>query len=174
MTGYGVTRGMTEEIRLCAAALFRILGKDVATVDEFVMEVSLGQKWFSPSEAKTLLEVLRRCGAVEARDGYVRPSGDLSGTEIPLGYRPPRDILETKCQTQKDEGGDPFPSLVSAAAEAGVQRREFIQESNRIHRDLGIDISAAALIALRDAGVDIAPHVERVRSWIRGSGITPS
>ena len=29
---------MTEEIRLCAAALFRILGKDVATVDEFVME----------------------------------------------------------------------------------------------------------------------------------------
>ena len=64
---------MTEEIRLCAAALFRILGKDVATVDEFVMEVSLGQKWFSPSEAKTLLEVLRRCGAkpvLSVYDGF--------------------------------------------------------------------------------------------------------
>lgn len=186
MTAEGVRVRMTGEMDLCAAAVFRILGKEVATVDEFVMEVSLGQKWFAPSEAKTLLEVLRKSGSVEVRDGYVRPAPRLSEVEVPLAYRPAKEILSA-APAEKDaepkavkkgpgaerkEGQDPFPALVAAATEAGVQRREFIQESNRISRELDIDISAAALIALRDAGVDIGPHVGRVRAWI--SGVTPS
>lgn len=177
MTWEAVGAVMSGEFDLCAAAVFRILGKEVATVDEFVMEVSLGQKWFAPSDAKSLLEALKRSGSVEVRDGYVRPSPRLSEVEVPLAYRPTKDILNSNVPDEARKNGgepaaDPFPSLVDAATAAGVQRREFIQECNRISRDLDIDISAAALIALRDAGVDISAHLGRVRGWI--SGVTPS
>lgn len=172
---------MTGELELCAAAFFRTVGKDVVTADEFVMEISLGQKWFAPSKAKALLAAMVGAGVLESKDGYIRPSKDLSAVDVPLAYRPARDILTAgrapseapKKESRAPEGGDPFPALVNVAAEAGVQRREFVQECNRVHRGLGIDIAVAALIALRDAGVDIGPHAERVRAWIVGQ-VTPS
>ncbi len=171
---------MTGELETCAAAFFRTVGKDVVTTDEFVMEVSLGQKWMTPSDAKTLLGVLKASGAVEVKDGYVRPGRDIGAVDVPLVYRPPKDILEMapattggeKCQTV-DVAKDVFPSLMDVAVNAGLQRREFIQECNRIQKGLDIDIGVAALIVLRDAGVDITPYVDPVYDWVRSSGLTP-
>lgn len=169
--------GMTGELELCAAAFFRTIGKDVTTPDEFVMEVSLGQKWMSPSDAKALLGLLTEAGIVEVKGGFVRPAGDLSGVDVPLAYRPAADILSTKVEGRvepSDPAADPFPGLMEVAAGAGMQRREFVQECNRIQKALGIDISAAALIALRDAGVDVGPYVPAVRDWVMSSGVAPS
>lgn len=164
---------MAGELETCAAAFFRTVGKDVATADEFVMEVSLGQKWMSPADAKRLLELLVGQGVLERRDGYVRPRADLSGVDVPLAYRPPAGILDMAAPA-KEGAADPFPGLMAVAEGAGIPRREFVQECNRIQKGLGIDISAAALIALRDAGADIGPHVPRVRAWVIGSRVAPS
>lgn len=169
---------MSEELELCAAAFFRALGKDVTTPDEFVMEVSLGQKWMSPSDAKRLLALMTSSGVLESRGGYVRPAADLSGTDVPLAYRPPAGILDAAPEpphSEQDDGPtDPFPELLDVAAGAGIPRREFVQECNRVQKSLGIDISCAALIILRDAGADIAPHVPRVRGWVTGTRVAPS
>lgn len=59
---------------------------------------------------------------------------------------------------------------MDVAASAGIQRREFIQECNRIQKRLDIDIAVAALIVLRDGGVPIDPYVDEVYGWV--SGIT--
>ncbi len=172
---------MTGELEMCAAAFFRTVGKDVATVDEFVMEVSLGRKWMAPSDAKALLAKLVKAGILEQRDGYVRPKVDVGSIDVPLAYRPPKDILSTTapiemCQSPKKENAatDMFPKLMEVAVGAGLQRREFIQECNRIQKRLDIDIGVAALIALRDAGVDITPYFNPVYDWVRSSGLTPS
>lgn len=166
---------MAEELELCAAAFFRTIGKDVATPDEFVMEVSLGQKWMTPSEAKTLLAVLTKAGIVEQKDGYIRPGKDLSGLDVPLAYHPSKDLLAQPVSKPagNKENADVFPALMDVAVDAGMQRREFIQECNRIQKSLDVDICAAALIVLRDAGVDIAPYTGKVRDWVAGS-VTPS
>ncbi|MDO5852795.1 MAG: DUF2240 family protein [Thermoplasmata archaeon] len=170
---------MTGDLELCAAAFFRTVGKDVATTDEFVMEVSLGQKWMSPSEAKDLLKALVSAGVLEQRDGYLRPKADLSGIDVPLAYRPPKDLAkapkkDVPAPSPKQDDGDMFPKLMDVAAGAGVQRREFIQECNRIQKRLDVDICAAALIVLRDSGVDISPYVEGVYGRISSSRVTPS
>ncbi|MDO5861679.1 MAG: DUF2240 family protein [Thermoplasmata archaeon] len=165
---------MTGELELCAAAFFRTIGKDVATADEFVMEMSLGQKWMSPSEAKTLLGAMTGAGVLEQRDGYLRPKSDLSGIDVPLAYRPPKELLNPPKKNVPADDGDLFPQMMDIAASAGVQRREFIQECNRIQKRLDIDICAAALIALRDAGVDIGPLSEKVYRRVSASGVTPS
>ncbi len=172
---------MNGDLELCAAAFFRGIGKDVATTDEFVNGVSLVQKWMPPSSAKKLLSLMASAGVVTVRDGYVRPRADLPGMDVPLAYRPPKDILTAQADVPAPEkkdvekkSEDVFPQLMSAAVEAGMQRRTFIQECNRIQQRLDIDVCAAALFVMRDAGIDIGPLVEKVYSRIAESRFTPA
>ncbi len=171
---------MTGELEMCAAAFFRTIGKDVATADEFVMGVSLGQKWMAPTDAKNLLRTMTAKGVLSSRDGFIRPSFDISSVDVPLAYRPPKDILsanvpeEPKKAPAETGGEDMFPKLMDVAVGAGMQRREFIQECNRIQKRLDVDISVAALIALRDGGVPVDPYVDRVYGQVRDSRIAPS
>ena len=160
---------------MCAAAFFRAVGKDVATPDEFVMGVSLGQKWMTPSEAKAVLKTMVNSGVLAYDGGYIRPGKGAEGIDVPLAYRPPKDLASSGgTRTEKktaDQPEDMFHVLMGAASGAGIQRREFIQECNRIQKTLDIDIAAAALIALRDRNVPIGPYIERVYGSV---SVTPS
>lgn len=165
---------MDNELRTCAAAYFRGIGKDVTTVEEFVMGTSLDLKWTSPSDSKLLLAALVRSGMVQQKDGYVRPGIDLSSVDVPLAYRPPKELVESlhmKSQTTDrkttSDGKDVFPMLMDKAVENGIQRRDFIQNCNRIQKRLDIEIGVAALIVLRDAGVDVAPYLDAVYESVR-------
>ena len=159
---------MSEKLRECAAAYFRATGKDVTTADGFVMGISLELKWMPPSDAKRLLAHMVKAGVLEQRDGYVRPASDLSGIDVPMAYRPDPAILEepVPAPAKKEAPADMFHVLMDAAVAAGMERKDFVQGSNRISRDLNIDIAAAALIVLRDNGIDMSPYVGDVYNSI--------
>ena len=181
---------MENEIQTCAAAFFRTSGKDVTTADEFVMSASLELKWMAPSKAKKLLTLLENEGAVQRKNGYVRLSPDLQGIDLPLAYKPSASLLAmldgpvepkpaakpsepratgSKPAEKAPETKDAFHVLMDVAVGAGISRKDFIQNSNKIQRSLGIDIGAAALIVLRDGGVDIGPYIDAVYKGIEES-----
>ncbi len=170
--------GMTEELAVCAAAYFRSIGKDVSTADEFTMGASLDLKWMSPSDAKLLLSALTRAGFVTQRDGFVRPAADPGSVDVPLAYRPSKELLESlhsKSQTSEKapkaepsgQTEDMFPKLMDVAVSNGMQRRDFIQSCNKIQKRLDIEVAVAALIVLRDAGVDVSPYLDDVYGSLR-------
>ena len=64
---------------------------------------------------------------------------------------------------------DPFHVLMDKAVESGMERRDFVQNCNKIQKRLNIDIGAAALIVLRDNGTDIAPYVDMVYDSVRSA-----
>ena len=164
---------MADELTVCAAAYFRSIGKDVTTPEEFVMGTSLELKWMSPSDSKLLLSAMTRAGVVTQKDGYVRPASDLGAIDLPLAYRPPKELVESlhgaKSQTSENKAADVFPMLMEKAVEAGMQRRDFIQSCNRIQKRLDIEIGVAALIVLRDAGADVGPYLDAVYDSVRMS-----
>ena len=172
---------MADELTVCAAAYFRSIGKDVTTPEEFVMGTSLELKWMSPSDSKLLLSAMVRAGVVTQKDGYVRPASDLGAIDLPLAYRPPKELVESlhgsksqtteKAPAQKKQAdtADVFPMLMERAVEAGMQRRDFIQNCNRIQKRLDIEIGVAALIVLRDAGTDVTPYLDAVYDSVRTS-----
>lgn len=172
---------MADELTVCAAAYFRSIGKDVTTPEEFVMGTSLELKWMSPSDSKLLLSAMVRAGVVTQKDGYVRPASDLGAIDLPLAYRPPKELVESlhgsksqtteKAPAQKKQAdtADVFPMLMKRAVEAGMQRRDFIQSCNRIQKRLDIEIGVAALIVLRDAGADVSPYLDAVYDSVKGS-----
>ena len=158
---------MADELTVCAAAYFRSIGKDVTTPEEFVMGTSLELKWMSPSDSKLLLSAMVRAGVVTQKDGYVRPASDLGAIDLPLAYRPPKELVESlhgsksqtteKAPAQKKQAdtADVFPMLMERAVEAGMQRRDFIQSCNRIQKWLDFVIGVAALFVLRVGCADV-------------------
>ena len=167
---------MSDEAVVCAAAFFRSIGKDVTTAEEFVMSTSLEMKWMSPSDSKLLLKRLICDEILVQKDGFIRPAKDLSDMDVPLAYRPSQEFMqyvhgsrsgECRAACKKEQPPDMFHILMDAAVKGGMQRVDFIRSSNAIQKRLGIDIGAAALIVLRDNGLDTAPYVEDVCDSIR-------
>ena len=159
---------MADELTVCAAAYFRSVGKDVTTPDEFVMITSLELKWMSPSDSKILLKMLLETGILNKKGDFVRTASDLSGLDIPLAYRPSQDLMgmihsgkaPVKApEPKKDVAPDMFHVLMDVAKEKGIQTKDFVPACSRIQKRLDIDIAAAALIVLRDNGVDISPYI---------------
>ncbi|MBE6524126.1 MAG: DUF2240 family protein [Thermoplasmata archaeon] len=162
---------MADEATVCAAAFFRSVGKDVTTSDEFVMTVSLELKWMSPSDAKLLLRFLLESGILNRKGDFVRTSSDLSALDVPLAYRPSQQFLETvrsgkapakPTEPKKEADPDMFHVLMDVALKNGMQTKDFVPACSKIQKRLSIDIAAAALIVLRDNGIDIGPYVAEV------------
>jgi hypothetical protein len=162
---------MPDEFTVCAAAFFRTIGKDVTTSDEFVMISSLELKWMSPSEAKLLLKALLDRGVLVKKGNFVRPAADLSGIDLPLAFRPSPALIEamhSKPAPPKTEPSpDMFHVLMDIAKQKGMETRDFVPACTRIQKRLGIDVSAAALLVLRDNGADISDISQKVYDSVR-------
>ena len=159
---------MSDEMSICAAALFRSKGKDAMTPKEMRMYISLDLKWMSAKEADALIAAMISSGAMKQAGGYIRPGADYSGLQVPIAYRPsealrkaaatgkqPAKIAKTQTPPAADSE-DMFPKLVALSGKYGWDNRgKFISECNSIKRKLSTDIAVAALLVLRDSGADV-------------------
>jgi hypothetical protein len=159
---------MADELTVCAAAFFRSVGKDVTTSDEFVMISSLELKWMSPSDSKLLLRKLLTEGVLEKKGEYIRCAEDLGGIDLPLAYKPSQSVLDSirakdvPPAPKKEAAPDMFHILMDVAKGNGMQVKDFVPSCSKIQKRLDIDIAAAALIVLRDGGIDISPYAKDV------------
>ncbi|MDR3205650.1 MAG: DUF2240 family protein [Candidatus Methanoplasma sp.] len=161
---------MADEIIVCAAAFFLSRGKDVVAAKEFVMGVSLDLRWMSVKDAERLSSVLVDKGVLKRSGDLLKPSGDLSSVDVPAAYRPSAALLESlHAEPAPAEADDILGDLVGAAVSAGANKGKFIAECNRTRKRLGINMETAALVHLRDLGVDVGVFVDRVRNSVTSS-----
>ncbi len=165
---------MTDEYTVCAAAFFRNKGKTVITESEFTMVMSMDLHWMPFGKAKLLLAELLSRKILVKNGEFLKPSFEISDIDVPVAYRP-SDALISSLGGKKAErpapapvqSDDLLPSMIAKAVESGMEKRDFIAESNSISKRLDIDILAAALIVLRDRGVDIGPFADRVYDAVK-------
>ena len=142
------------------------------------MTTSLELKWMPPSKSKKLLKILENRNIVASRGGYIRLAPGTDVSDLPIAFRPSPDLInfiESYAEKEPEPAQkDLFPVLMEAAEKAGIGKRDFIQSSNRIQKSLGVDIKAAGLIALRDAGGDIGPYAGDVYRQICDTDLTLS
>jgi hypothetical protein len=60
-----------------------------------------------------------------------------------------------------------FHVLMDIAKQKGMETRDFVPACTRIQKRLGIDVSAAALLVLRDNGADISDISQKVYDSVR-------
>ncbi|MBO7351442.1 MAG: DUF2240 family protein [Candidatus Methanomethylophilaceae archaeon] len=159
---------MTDEYTVCASAFFRNKGKNVISETEFLMAISLDFHWMPYGKAKELLAILLSKKILVKNGDLLKPTFEISEIEVPVAYRPSESLIASlsKTQTEKKEvktaGNDLLPAMIAEAAGKGMEKRIFISEANSLSKKLGVDMLAAALIILRDEGVDITSYADRV------------
>lgn len=142
----------TMSLRTAVAAPFRQQGRDRMGKSEFVVALSLDRDWFSPDQAKRLLDVAASEGLVERVDGDVTVTFDLDGVDVPDGFVPDESILQERST---------FERVLDAIVDAGVQKQEAVAAINSLQADLGVTVEAAAVVYARRQGIDVSELADR-------------
>ena len=143
---------MNAELEVCAAAFFRIKGKNVVTEQEFTMSVAFDNKWMSVKEANQLMKVLVSEGILTRSNGYLKPAKDLSATQVPIAYRPSEELRKSLAGTSEKKAPAAAPE----------------PPADIVKKRLGVETCVAALLLLRDNGIDIERYKDRVYAQVLG------
>ncbi|WP_247009595.1 DUF2240 family protein [Halorientalis litorea] len=139
-------------LRTAVAVPFRQAGQASMPESEFVVALSLDRDWFTPDQAKRLLDVAASEGVVTRTDGQVTVEFSADDVEVPEGFVPEESILQERST---------FERLLSAIEDAGVEKQSAVAEINALQADLGVTVEAAAVVYARRRGVDVAADAER-------------
>jgi len=119
---------------------------------EFVVALSLDRDWFSPDQAKRLLDVAASEGLVRRDDGDVAVAFDADSVDVPDDFVPDESILQERST---------FERVLDAIVEAGVEKQEAVAGINRLQAELGVTLEAAAIVFARRQGVDVTDLADR-------------
>jgi len=155
--------GMSD-LQRSIVLLFRRKGKEFLTEKEFVFSASMDLRWFSPKEAQRLLDLGITGGYLQKKNGNIVPTFDTSLIEVPLDYKPGKDIFAQVPMKQQDFFSEIVDKIVRTKS---VPKREVVSRVNKKQELLGIDVEPAALLVASDYGLSMDTGIiERAESEI--------
>lgn len=141
-------------LRVAVAAPFREKGGPSMPESEFVVALSLDRDWFSPDQAKRLVDVAVGEGLLARTDEELRATFDVEAVTVPEEFEPEESILRERST---------FERLIDEIVDAGADKREAVAAVNRLQSALGVTVEAAAVLYAHRRGIDVGDHAERVR-----------
>jgi hypothetical protein len=147
-------------LRAAVATPFRQEGVDRLGEGAFVVALSLDRDWFSPDQAKRLIDVAAARGLVERTDGDLVATFDPGAVTVPDEFAPDESLLAE---------GSTFERVLDAVVADGAQKRAAVAAINERQRDLGITLEAAAILHARERGLDVSAAADRARADLCGT-----
>ncbi|TQQ81349.1 DUF2240 family protein [Halonotius terrestris] len=142
-------------MEVAVAVPFRQRGTDRLGEGEFVVALSLDREWFSPDQAKRLVDVAIGRGLLANEDGDLVATFDTDSVDVPSGYTPDTEILREQST---------FEQLLDAMVDAGMAKQEAVAAANETQRTLGITLEAAAVLVATREGIDVSAAANAVRA----------
>lgn len=157
---------MSDDLRCAVAMLFRQSGRRSMSEKEFLFGASIDLRWLPYPQAQKMLDAAKAAGLVKMEGGALKPTFEVSSVEIPVGFRPDKDMLSKAAPPAPTEEGL-LPRLLNHAEDLGMSRRDFIAQCNRVQDRMDVDIEVASLLILAEKGADVAPYLDEAESLIR-------
>ena len=142
-------------LQVAVAVPFRQAGTDRLGEGAFVVALSLDREWFSPDQAKRLVDVAVGRGLLENVDGDLVATFDLDAVDIPAEYTPDTDILREQST---------FEQLLDRMTDAGMAKQDAVAAANETQRRLGITLEAAAVLVATREGIAVDAAAGAVRA----------
>ena len=128
---------------------------------EFVVALSLERDWFSPDQAKRLVDVAVGRGLVDEDDGELIARFDPTDVTVPEGFRPDENVLREQST---------FETALDAIVATGVEKQRAVAGINERQRGLAITIEAAAVLYAKERGARVDHLAADVRAELSGDG----
>ena len=148
-------------LEVAVAIPFRKQGTDRLGEGAFVVALSLDREWFSPDQAKRLVDVAIGRGLLKKVDSDLVATFDLDAVDVPSNYTPDTDILREQST---------FEQLLDRMTDAGMEKQEAVAAANETQRRLGITLEAAAVLVATREGIDVDAAARAVRAELAGDG----
>ena len=145
-------------LRVALAAPFKQQGRERLGENEFVVALSLERDWFSPDQAKRLVDVATGQGLLARDDADLVVAFDVDAVEIPDGFVPDESLLVEQST---------FERLIDLLVAEGIEKREAVADVNDLQRQLGVTVEAAAVVYARREGVDATELADRALDELR-------
>ena len=146
-------------LQVAVAVPFRQQGARSLGEGEFVVALSLDREWFSPDQAKRLVDVAVGRGLLDDYEGDLKPTFDIDDVEVPEGFTPSTDILREQST---------FEQLLDKMVAGGLSKQDAVAETNDTQRRLGITLEAAAVLVARRNGIDCLDVAATVQAELEG------
>mgnify|MGYP006426493239 CR=1 FL=1 len=146
-------------LEVAVAVPFRQQGTNRLGEGAFVVALSLDREWFSPDQAKRLVDVAVGRGLLDSQDGDLVATFDLDAVDVPSNYTPDTAILREQST---------FEQLLDRMTNAGIPKQEAVAAANETQRRLGITLEAAAVLVATRKEVDVAVAANAVRRALTG------
>jgi len=142
-------------LRRAVAAPFRYRGVERLSESEFIVALSLDRDWFSPDQAKRLVDVAATEGLLERVDDDVVVTFNPGDVDTDEGFEPDESILQQRST---------FERILDAVVDSGVEKQTAVAEINQLQSELAVSVEAAALLYARRNGLDVTELAARARS----------
>ncbi len=146
-------------LRRAVAAPFRQRGVESMSESEFIVALSLDRDWFSPDQAKRLVDVAATEGLLERTDDDVIVSFDTATVDISEEFEPDESILQQRTT---------FERVLDSIVDSGIEKQTAVAEVNKLQSELAVSVEAAAVLYAHRNGVEVLDVAERARTELTG------
>ncbi|WP_170938348.1 MULTISPECIES: DUF2240 family protein [unclassified Halorubrum] len=148
-------------LEVAVAVPFKHRAKERLGEGEFVVALSLDRDWFSPDQAKRLVDVAVGRGLVAEEDGDLVARFDPDDVFVPEGFAPDESILREQST---------FETALDAIVAAGVEKQRAVAAINERQRALAVTIEAAAVLVAKEHGAAVDHLAADVREELAAAG----
>lgn len=144
------------------ASLYKRKNKDVLKEKELELLASMELRWFEPAEARKIVNLALKLGLLSQTSTGLKPSFNHKSIEIPLGFKPPKDLLTNLEQ----ENESLFMQIVNQIClSTGLEQQQVIAEINSRQEKLQgfVTLEVIAILYGKEKAVDVdrfIPDVE--------------
>ncbi|WP_247729293.1 DUF2240 family protein [Halovivax limisalsi] len=142
-------------LRVVVAAPFGQRGTRTLRENEFVVALSMDRDWFSPDQAKRLVDVATEEGLLERTADDLAVTFDPAEVTVPEDFVPDEDLLL---------GRSTFERVLDALVAEGHPKHEAVGAINACQQELGVTIEVAAVVHARRRGLSVESYLDAARA----------
>jgi hypothetical protein len=149
-------------LRIVVAAPFRREGRERVTESDFIVDLSMKRGWFTPEQARRVVDVAISEGLVERGDAdSLVATFEPREVSIPEGFTPEESVVQRRST---------FERVLDALTDAGHEKQEAVAAVNRLQSDLGLTVEAVGVLYARRQGIDVDALAERALVELEAEG----
>ena len=147
------------------ASLFKRKGKAVVPAKELELLASMELRWFEPTEMRKLINLATDLGLLEETGDGLKTMFDHNSTEIPIGFKPPKDLL-----TALDHDLESlFMQIVNhICLVSGLEQKKVIGEINKKQAELEeyVTLEVLAILYAKQKNIDVDKYIPMVKDQL--------
>lgn len=146
-------------LRRAVAVPYRQKGRHELGESEFVVALSLDREWFTPDQAKRLVDVAVGEGLLSRDEDTLGAEFDPDAVDVPTDFEPDESVLRERST---------FERALDALTAADLDKQAAVADVNALQAELDVTVETAAVLYARRRGIEVEDVAERAIAELCG------